>query len=156
MEGNAAPVGAVDLRSVHVLGLLAGCRCGGCLNARHQEVQAADVAIVNRDLLHRLLLQRVGDIGLLGLEQSILRRDFDHLTDFADGELGVDRGDFVHGDAHALPHVSFEAGCFYPHVIVSNRKVRLNIVARAVGHGVIADTFAGLSDADFRSRNRRA
>src|SRR5689334_13986332 len=70
LEGDSTPISSIDAGTVYILRLLAGRRGAGGLNARYHEVQPADVAIVDRDLLHCLLLERIGDVGLLSLEQS--------------------------------------------------------------------------------------
>ncbi len=170
VEGELVVVDAVDEPAVGV-GLLAeGVEVGGAarvegagagevlalLARRHagDEVdERREVALVQRQLADRLLLDDRADFGRLGLDQRRRRDDRRHFGELADLEAGVDAGAIVDLDGDALAHVLLEAGQLDFDFIRAGVEERGDVGAVGVGDDRGDGLFADFLDGDRGARH---
>ena len=126
------------------------------LRTRRRQNQRREIAIEQRQIFHRFVIEDRRHVGAVGLQLGSFGGHFDGFGRSADLELSVDASGGVGRDNDVLGFERLEAGAFGPDVVNVGDKVGHAVVAVGVGGGFLRRALGRRRDHYLHARNRGA
>ena len=156
-DAVAAAVAAVKrnaavgrLLHAKAVGVGQGLRVG---DARRQQSKRKIIAAVDGQIAHRQLVDGVGLLRALGLNQRRFPAYLHQFRRCADGKLHVNDRGLAHCNRNAFPGLRDEARVFRSNVVGARRQQDHAVLAAVVGEGLFHRAGTGAGDGDLRAGN---